>query len=334
MSLEIAVVGAGLSGLVAAELTQEAGHAVRVFEKSRGTGGRMATRRAEEFTFDHGAQYFTVRDERFRSRLEHWQRSGLVEEWRLRLAAWSRNGLRALPRSEPRYVAVPGMSALCRHLSSNLDVVLETRIARLRRNDQLWELIDDAGSSVGSFDAVALSAPPAQSRALLDTVREHELQEIRDLVASVELQPCWAVMLGFDSSIGAQFDGAFVADSPLSWVASGTSKPHRHSLHAPREAWTLHGSSEWSAEHLESPGEVVVARLTEAFSEVLGGLPLSPDVALAHRWRYSIADCALDVGQLWSSSSRIGVCGDWCAGSRVEGAFLSGLGLGQRLAEL
>ncbi len=80
--LKVAVVGAGLSGLVCARVLADHGHEVRVFDKGRGPGGRMSTRRAGPWRFDHGAQYFTVRDSRFARWVESWKKDGLVTPWK------------------------------------------------------------------------------------------------------------------------------------------------------------------------------------------------------------------------------------------------------------
>ena len=65
-----AIVGAGMAGIACARTLVQAGHRVTLFEKSAGIGGRMSTRRSQFGTFDHGAQYFTVRDARFARALE------------------------------------------------------------------------------------------------------------------------------------------------------------------------------------------------------------------------------------------------------------------------
>ena len=53
MTERIAIIGAGLAGLSAARALTAAGHTPVVFEKSRGLGGRLATRRTEFGPIDH-----------------------------------------------------------------------------------------------------------------------------------------------------------------------------------------------------------------------------------------------------------------------------------------
>ncbi|MCA9619111.1 MAG: NAD(P)-binding protein [Myxococcales bacterium] len=112
---------AGLSGCFAARTLADHGLAVTVFEKSRGLGGRMATRRHESqgqpSSFDHGAQYFTVRDERFRRYVAAWQERGIVAPWEGRIAVLGGDGQRDEPRPLERFVGTPNMPAICHHLA-------------------------------------------------------------------------------------------------------------------------------------------------------------------------------------------------------------------------
>ncbi|MEM7587975.1 MAG: FAD-dependent oxidoreductase, partial [Acidobacteriota bacterium] len=143
----------------------------------------------------------------------------------------------------------------------------------------------------------------------------------------VTMQPSWAVMTTFDQPLELPFDGAFVNDAPLSWVARNSSKPGRPG----DDSWVLHASPAWSMEHLELCADDAAGRLLEAFFEATGREPVEPLHLRAHRWRYALAEEALDVGCLWDGELRIGACGDWCAGSRVEGAFLSGMAVAGRI---
>ena len=58
--MRVAIVGAGIAGLSCALRLQGGDHHVTLFDKGRGAGGRMSTRRVETpagtAAFDHGAQ--------------------------------------------------------------------------------------------------------------------------------------------------------------------------------------------------------------------------------------------------------------------------------------
>ena len=123
-SLDVAVIGAGLSGLMCARLLTQAGNRVRVFDKARGPGGRMATRRRGDLRFDHGAQYFTARDPRFRRLIDQWRADKLVARWPGTVAEVRDGHIEIKDDSTERWVGVPSMSVICRHLATGLDHVL------------------------------------------------------------------------------------------------------------------------------------------------------------------------------------------------------------------
>lgn len=312
----IAVVGAGLAGLTAAQSLARGKHDLVVFEKARGVGGRTSTRRRETYAFDHGAQYFTCRgSEDFTRQVDDWCNRGVAAAWDAPIRTLG-GGEATKTREQPiRYVGVPGMSALARDLATELRVECGRRIERIERSATSWHLINEEGSALGGFDAVVVATPAPQAVPLLAPV-----PRLAELVGGVEMQPCHAVMVTFPESIGVEFGGAFVAEPPLAWVARNASKPER----ASGECWVLHASPEWSALHLEEPTDTVARSLLRAFAEVLRReLPIASSHA-AHRWLFARTTRPLGTPFLWDADSRIGVCGDWTHGARVEDAFTSG----------
>lgn len=320
--LKIAFIGAGISGLACASNLRASGCEIMIFEKSRGVGGRMATRRGEEgLTFDHGAQYFTARDPQFLSAVESWQALGLVEKWQGQIVSLTRGVTQPLETETDRYVGVPGMTSFARHLSKGMPIAGETRVGSIRRSDGQWEVVSDREVSLGHFDWVLSCAPPLQTGEIF---RGHT--SLTEKTDRVQMQPCWAILLELSQPSNIPFDGAFVQESPLSWIARNSSKPQRRSS---PETWVLHASPEWSQENLEQPAEVVKETLLAAFHEATGHVTTGK--ATAHRWRYSRPATSLTESFLLDSANKLGACGDWCNGSRVEGAFLSGQALAEQL---
>ncbi|QDU41213.1 protoporphyrinogen oxidase [Maioricimonas rarisocia] len=320
----VAVIGAGLSGLICARTLADLDCEVTVFEKSRGVGGRMSTRRSEsDLQFDHGAQYFTVRDERFRRHVDTWIEEGLVAPWEGRFVKLNRGYLEESNGETTRFVGVPGMTAVCRHLATDLDVRFGTTMAPPRHDGTAWIVEDAAGTSQGRYDWFVTSAPAPQSAYLLASVPHLEVKARR-----VSMSGCWSVMVAFKSPLDAGFDGAFVGVSPLSWIARNSSKPGRGEDF---ETWVLHASPEWSESAIEADHEEVVKELLDALWQVTGLQPVEPKHAAAHRWRHALPAEPLGDRFLFDPGLRVGACGDWCNGPRVEGAFLSGLALAGRL---
>lgn len=315
----IAVVGAGIAGLACAQSLRNAGHAARVFEKSRGAGGRMATRRTDHGSYDHGAQYFTARDPLFRAAVDQWLAHGLVAAYAGRIVRLEDGESRPLPHAEQRYVATPGMTAVCRALSADMEIDFECQITAVTPGEAGWRLSWEEGGESG-FDAVVLAIPAAQAAPLCVAVP--------DLAAQVRQgghEPCWSAMVRYDSPLQLEFDAAFVDDEVIGWVMRDASRPGR----APGERWVLHANAEWSKAHLESNAETVAPLLIDAF-RVAAGFDAEAVEARAHRWRFALSR-GLNAGSFWDAGRRIGVCGDWCADGRIEGAYLSGAGLAAKL---
>jgi renalase len=323
--LAVAVVGAGLAGLMAARTLADHGHHVTVFDKSRRPGGRTAIRRADPFAFDHGAQYFTVRDPRVRRYVDAWIDAGIVAEWTGRIVALEDGKATAhnstTRDSTTRYVGVPGMNAVARHLADGLHLVAHTQITSLARvgssaeGSPGWRLTADSGADWTGFDELVVALPSAQAGDLLATAGIEDAQ-----IRECALAPCWAVLLGFDQSLDVPFDGAFVGSGPLSWIARNNSKPGR----PPAESWVLHAGPDWSTEYLEAERETVIADLLAAFESATGLANLNPPHRDAHRWRYALPPKPLTTGCLADPTAHWTICGDWCQGARIEGALLSG----------
>jgi predicted NAD/FAD-dependent oxidoreductase len=332
----IAVVGAGIAGIACARTLVQAGHDVTVFEKSPGAGGRMATRESEFGGFDHGTQYFTVRDARFEKALATATR--LVRPWSANtvriLDELGRVVASALPPKEAHWVATPGMNALVKEWAQPLAaagrLVLDTEVLRIEPDklhaDQ-WQLQTEGDSSRvhSGFDAVVLAIPSAQAQALL--LSSQQGKPLMAQLSDVSVAPCWTLMLAFPKALqptmahlGPHWNAARSTHHRIAWLARESSKPGR----SPIERWTVQASPEWSERHLEDDAERVKAKLLKAFTEVTG-IRAEPPHAVVHRWRHAQTMQPLGKSHAWDTKSRIGVCGDWCLGHRVEDGFVSGL---------
>jgi photolyase PhrII len=318
----IAVVGAGISGLTAARTLQDQGHQVTLFEKSRGPGGRAATRDLGACRFDHGAQYFTVRDPAFGRAVAAWQEAGVVAAWVGRLGQVVRGQIEPFADGQQRLVGVPGMNALGRHLASDLALRTESRVAPPRRVGDHWVLESDAGAPLGDFDFLILAVPAPQARELLAP----SVPRLARRAAAVEYAPAWTLMLALAEKPPLPFEGLFFRDGPLGWAAQDGAKPGRRG-----HSWVIHAAPDWTRDHLESPVEEVARDLASAFAAQTGTGLAGITAQVAHRWRYARPENPLGTGSLWDSQLALGLCGDWCHSARVEGAYLSGLAVAGRL---
>jgi predicted NAD/FAD-dependent oxidoreductase len=320
----VAVIGAGISGLKAAFDLSRHGFSVTVFEKARGPGGRTSTRRQGEYSFDHGAQYFTVSDQHFRSQVDDWLERNIVAAWKGAIAVIKDKRIVANKSGKTRYVGIPGMNAMSRDVASDLDVRYQSRVETVKRGNNTWHLVSESGGTAGYFDFLVIAVPPAQAAAMLSAVKIPTLS-----LSHINLQPCWALMLVTNESADVPYDGAFVSQSPLSWIGRNKSKPGRPSA----ESWILHASPEWSAAHLEADSRWIRKRLLTEFENLT---TISQENILfesVHRWRYAQNPDVSDKLSIWDGTSMLGVCGDWLATSNIEGAYLSGRDMAKKIME-
>ncbi|MDH1265356.1 NAD(P)/FAD-dependent oxidoreductase [Pseudomonas sp. GD03944] len=321
----IAIIGTGIAGLSAAQALHAAGHEVQLFDKSRGSGGRMASKRSDGGALDLGAQYFTARDRRFVETVQQWQARGWVAEWTPTLFNYQDGRLSASPDEQVRWVGSPRMSAITRALLGALPVHFSCRITEVFRGEQHWGLQDAEGQSHGPFSHVVIATPAPQATALLAAA-----PKLAGAAASVSMDPTWAVALAFDTPLDSPVEGCFVQDSPLDWVARNRSKPGRETT---LDTWVLHASSTWSKQHLDLPKEAVIEHLHGAFAELIGCAVPAPAFSLAHRWLYARPATAHQWGALADADLGLYACGDWCLSGRVEGAWLSGQEVARKLLQ-
>ncbi|CAN5437079.1 hypothetical protein BH11PSE7_BH11PSE7_21900 [soil metagenome] len=334
-----------MAGIACARTLVQAGHKVTVFEKSRGTGGRMSTRNSPFGTFDHGAQYFTVRDPRFALALQTVP--GLCKPWSAStvrvLDTFGLVAAAGLPARESHWVPSPGMNALVKTWAQPLvdsgSIELETQVTRIERdalNHAHWQLRttgeQDTQHVYSGFDAVVLAVPNPQAQNLLQNSAQAP-RLVRE-ISRVQVAPCWTMMLAFPQAsqptmqhLGPQWNAARSTHHRIAWLSRESSKPGRGSI----ERWTVQASAAWSLEHLEDDGARVQAKLLKAFSEITG-IRAEPSHVAMHRWRYAQTVQPLGKSHLWDATERIGAAGDWCLGHRVENAFVSGLELALAIA--
>ncbi|MCK8455888.1 MULTISPECIES: NAD(P)/FAD-dependent oxidoreductase [Sphingomonas] len=344
--MRIAIVGAGIAGLSCAVRLQDAGHDVTLFDKGRGAGGRMSTRRVEtsagDAAFDHGAQYLTARDPAFVEAIDEWRVAGVVARWPA--------------AGDDAWVGTPGMNAIVKHLADHADVHWQHRVTAIRSDDSGWHVdlsVDDApqtgGSSktgtastdvstttpvtTASFDAVVIAVPAEQAAPLL---ADHD-PAMAAQAEACHSSPNWTAMLGFAERLAIP-DDVIRHAGIIGWAARNTAKPGRSGP----EAWVVQATPEWSTTHLEDTADSVVDRLLAALADYVEGPMPEPIVRTGHRWRYARATPAAsatpaagtsadDHGALWNAEARLGVAGDWLLAPRIESAWLSGRMLADRI---
>lgn len=289
MNGRIAVVGAGLAGLVAAARLAEAGRDVTVFEKSRGLGGRLATRRSDRGTFDHGAP---------------------VIHCETMLMAPLRTSAACAPWGETGHVGMPGMSGLVRPLAEGLDIRNGTEVAGLVVAPDGLRLRLAEGEETAAFARVILAVPVEQARGLA-----RELAGVEALVAT--MAPVWTLMAAFEAR--PDLPDLLRPGGAVSLLVRDGSKPGRTG-----ETWVLHAGHAWTEERLELAREAVQPMLLAEFESLAQGRLPRPVHVAAHRWRYALTRQPQGAPFVPLEGGTVLAGGDWALGPRAEHACLSG----------
>jgi predicted NAD/FAD-dependent oxidoreductase len=320
----IAIIGAGIAGLALAREIHGLAD-VRVFEKSRGYGGRMATRQAKPYQFDHGAQFFTAKSGHFAGFLEPYIAAGHVARWDAEFVEIESDNIicrRNWKDGPPHYVCVPQMNVLAKQMAVDLDVVFETLVTRIVAMGSRWRLEGEDQSSLGEFDWVALAIPPKQALDLMPGSFAG-----LDTIATKQMLGCYSLMLGFKQALPLDWQAAFVSDADISWISNDSSKPGRPDCYS----LLVHSTNRWAEQNIEADQETVVAYLQAELERVIRRDVSSADHVALQRWRYANIKKQNGANYLIDPDRQLAAVGDWCIHGRIESAYLSGFGLAQEL---
>ncbi len=303
----VIVVGAGISGVACARELVAAGVPVRLLDRGRRAGGRMAVRTVDDHAVDLGASYFTVSEPAFEAVVDDWRRRGLARPWTDTFHLASPEGLQGTKSGPMRWAATQGLRSLVEDLARGLDV-------------DHGVTVTSAGS--GSVDgtaasAVVLAMPDPQARRLLDGSLA--------AAADAEYQPSLVLAAGYEERLWPAFDAAFVSDDPaLAFVADDGRRRGDDAL-----VLVAHSTPDLARDHLDDPAAATGA--------MLGGLRRVLGVDAEPRWsfvqRWTFAQPTGKREQPFAlSGDLVGRCGDgWSQRPRVEAAFESGRALGAEL---
>ncbi|MDR9433040.1 MAG: FAD-dependent oxidoreductase [Spiribacter sp.] len=318
--MRIAIIGAGIAGLSAAQTLHRAGLEAIVYDKGRGPGGRMVSKRTEHGSIDLGAPYFTAREIDFRAEVSRWEAAGAVAPWSITPYILPE---RQPARAQTRLVASPKMSSLAKYLARDIHLQCEVQVSEISRELSGWVLRERHGETLGEFDALIVTAPAPQAQSLL----AEPCPGLAAQAATARMQPCWSVGLVLAHPLTVDFDAGFPSSGPLGWVARSGSRPNRPQQ---PELWILHATAAWSEANIECSESAVAECLTDAFSELVRQPPEVAD-QIAHRWRFARARDALALGAGFIEQDSLLCAGDWLTDGRIEGAWQSGRAAAQHL---
>lgn len=302
---KVAVLGAGLSGLICARLLQEHGMACVVLEKSRSLGGRCATRSWNGHVIDHGAQYFTATQELFQSFLNTHPEGDICA---LSAKVVNTRGQTLRAKGGNRYYHLGGNNKIGLHLAQGLKVLTEKTVEAVAPAGSKWKVLGE------SYDAVVLTPPWPQTAALID-----KDPGLADYV------PCLTVLFEYEGDwAGASQKQYAIKDmtgmEDLTWSACENHKRDR--IQPGRTVFVVQASSSFSHTHLEAMPEAYIPLLQKPLQERWDLQNSQLLSTFSHRWRYARA--ISPTPPLAALEPGLFLCGDSVVQSRLEDVFVSG----------
>lgn len=331
---DVAIIGAGVAGLACAQQLHQSGYRVVVVEKSRGVGGRMATRRLETTCADHGVRYLEAQGKFLPPLIEVLLQRGILQAWTDDVYQLNSAQPEVTNESElseiTRYIAPAGMTVVAKFLSTGLEIWLNRRVEAITPTaENTWHLTlnsPDETCKELTAKAVVMAIPAPQALMLLEPLAEKITAEFLDSLRSVEFAPCITVIASYQNeqlSLPSWKACSISHNSDLAWIGLDSSK--RPNATAP--IFVLQSTAEFAHCYLDTEDLKPIGQqlLSSAAELLLPGLD-NPDWFQVHRWRYAFPNRSLSQDYLYSATPLpiIG-CGDWCGGNLIESALNSGI---------
>lgn len=309
---DVLIIGAGISGLLCASELHKRGLSVRILDKGRGLGGRMATRRMAGGRLDHGAQFFTVRDPRLQAYADHWLADDVIKEW-FRHTPEDSNG-----EGYPRYCGMNGMTDIAKYIAQDLNVHTSEQVVELARDLDQWIVRTQAGHNYIAKHLI-ITAPLPQALALLSTTGINYIGEQQAVLQAVRYEKGLATLAILDGPSGLSDPGGMKLDeAPLTWIADNQQK----GISPDVPAITIHANAEFAEAHWDSSNEVRGALMLKAAKPYLKANVVDFN---CHRWGFTLPINPLLEPYFCNSNLKLTLAGDAFGGPRVEGAALSGI---------
>lgn len=330
--LNILIIGTGIAGLTCAQQLSRSGHHPTLIDKSKGLGGRLATRRLNNTHADHGVCYLKPKSESFGRWIDDLVNDGILRIWTDRIHQLDRNFTLQAPRKiAPCYASPQGATAIAKHLAKGLTIIPDRRVTHLEPIDNGWRLTATNGADLDSIEThqIILAIPPAQALELLEPIAPIH---IIDLLKTVEFAPSITAIATYPAELLSSAEtlpwrGIQCDDAELGWIGLDSSKQ----LQPKKPVIVVQSNAEFADRHFDdSDLNAVGQRLLDRAAKLADWIA-EPELFQVHRWRYAFAKTPLKE-RFMNVGNELYLCGDWCGGDRVEAAYFSGLAIAGHLA--
>ena len=312
----VAVIGAGITGITLANLLQKKFN-LTVFEKSRGVGGRMATRRAEPYQFNHGAQYFKIENKEFKDFLQPLILNKIIKPLEAnQIEILNKEVIKRTKIYNKQYfTAESKMNSVVKYLiNNNFSIKLLCKIEKIIKENDKWFLIDSGQVSFGPYDWLIITIPPNQAKEIL-----YNNFKFLDIIKKIKMRSCYSLMLGFDIFEEFDFDTALFLNEDIQWLSMRKiileNKAYYNLL--------INSSYNFAEQNINGSKDKISDHLIKQVSDILKCKLNNYEHKALHFWKYAMSEKNNNLGSLLDEDFKIIVCGDWCMNGKVEGGFLS-----------
>ena len=312
----VAVIGAGITGISLANLLQKKVN-LTVFEKSRGVGGRMATRRAEPYQFNHGAQYFKIENKEFKNFLQPLIQNNIIKQMEANhIEILNKEVIKKIKTyNKIYYTAESKMNSVVKYLiNNNFFIKLLCKIEKTIKENDKWFIIDSDKVSYGPDDWLLITIPPYQALEIL-----YNNFKYLDIIKKIKMRSCYSLMLGFNKVKEFDFDTVLFLDEDVQWLTITKkileNKKYYNLL--------INSSYNFAEKNINCSKDKISDYLIKQVSDILKCELNNYEHKALHFWKYAMSKENNNLGSLLDEDLKVIVCGDWCMNGKVEGGFLS-----------
>ena len=312
----VAIIGAGITGITLANLLQKKVN-LTVFEKSRGVGGRMATRRAEPYQFNHGAQYFKIENKEFKNFMQPLIHNKIIKHLEANhIEILNKEVIkRTKTYNKIYYTPVSKMNSVVKYLiNNNFFIKLLCKIDKTVKENDKWFIIDSDKASYGPYDWLFITIPPNQALEIL-----YNNFKFLDIIKKIKMRSCYSLMLGFDKIKEFDFDTALFLDEDVQWLSI------RKKIIENKKYYNLliNSSYNFAEKNVNGSKDKISDYLIKQVSDIIKYELNNYEHKALHFWKYAMSEKNNNLGSLLDEDLKIIVCGDWCMNGKEEGGFLS-----------
>ena len=339
MSSEVIIIGAGVAGLSCAKALVDCGKSVRILERSRGVGGRCATRRVDSQSVDHGLVFIHGNEPEFRNVLREvpGQRFECWPEVVMGVGAPCQPN--AFAHGNFRMAYANGVSSFPKYLATGLDVVLETNVTgvELVSNGMIVHANTRGKTTTFSSQNVVFALACPETIALLVGAFPSEATgSTLALLSMMQSVPCATVIALYPSNVALLPWDIWYPEmsTSLSLISHDSKKRDQPSS----LTLVMQARPAWSNGVFSMVEEEWGERLLADAAEIVGPWVARPTTFQTHYWKYARpspgAQLSSPILVDLKGGRHLGIVGELFAlGGGVQGAWYSGRRLAQRLLE-